>query len=163
MRPLPLVLVALAACGTAAPPRPADTLPFLVGAWTSDEKGFVTVERWQALPDGSLLGSGSATLDGRLLFAETLAVVPAQDGTLAYVAWPEGQGATVFPEVARERTKVTFANDAHPFPRRMTYTRVDPDTLEVDATGVEEDGSPRHETWRLVRLPEAPVTPPRAP
>jgi hypothetical protein len=147
---VPLLSGLLIGCG-ASEIRPVDAVGFLAGTWSTDDGGFRTVERWQPLPDGDLLGSGSVHRDGAMLFAEALAIVPKGD-KLAYVAWPNDKDAVVYDELERIPSKVTFANGAHDFPRRITYARVDPDTLEATATGVEADGRPREETWRLTRV-----------
>jgi hypothetical protein len=137
---VPLLSGLLIGCG-GSEIRPVDAVGFLAGTWSTDDGGFHTVERWQPLPDGDLLGSGSVHR----------AIVPKGD-KLAYVAWPNDKDAVVYDELERIPSKVTFANDAHDFPRRITYARVDPDTLEATATGVETDGRPREETWRLTRV-----------
>lgn len=128
-------------------PRAVEEVSFLQGKWQNTEDEVVTEERWEALPDGSLLGSSRVLVKGMLGFAETLAVVPGDDG-LVYVAWPAGQDPVRFPKVDGGPSFVVFRNEAHDFPQQLRYERTD-DALEATATGKGDDGQPRTESWKL--------------
>lgn len=137
--------------------RPASMLAWLVGDWSDTGEGVRTIERWHALADGNLLGSGYAARDGALVFAESLTIVASDDG-VTYVAWPAGQDPVDFRLTATTPTSVVFDNPDHDFPQHIVYTATSPDALDVLATGQGRTG-PREERWQLVRVPETGVPP----
>lgn len=141
----------LSAC--AAPVRPAAAVPWLVGDWSrTDADGARTVrteERWAALSDGTLLGSGRVVVDGLLGFAETLAVTGSGDA-LVYTAWIGGQAPVDFPATSLLPGEVTFTNPAHDFPQAIRYRLTPSGELEATASGPGPDG-PREESWTLSR------------
>lgn len=154
-------LLALSACGAAAPdapPAPADTLGWLVGDWTDTSDDLVTVESWLPTPSGDLLGTGRVDVGNAIGFAETLLITTTPEGTPIYVAWPARRDATRFDQVQSGERSVTFANPQHTFPRRITYTRAG-DTLSVTAEGVGDDGAPRSESWSLTPVSAMPDVP----
>lgn len=146
-----LILGLVLGCAGAPPTTPAGDLAWLVGEWTAPSGDLVTTERWTALPDGSLLGSGYVGGAQALVFAEALAVVDGPDGR-TLVAWPSRQAPTRFPAVSAGPDEVAFENPAHDFPQKLVYRRLDPVTVEVVATGV-RDGAPHEQRWTLTRAP----------
>lgn len=147
--PTVFLLALLAACS--ATPRPADDLAWLVGSWQRAEDDVVTVERWHALPDGTLLGSGSVRTGRVLLFAETMHIAEgASERT--FTAWPDGQPPVTFAQVLGGPREVGFENRQHDFPQRLEYRRTE-GGLDVRATGVDGDGAPREQRWELVPSP----------
>jgi hypothetical protein len=134
-------------CGPSAGPTPAESLSWLEGTWTHQEGELTTEERWVETPDGRLLGAGRVTVDGKLGFAETLAISVGQDG-LVLTAWPAGKDPVRFAEETRDAASVTFGNPDNDFPKRLSYRVQDDQKLSVRATGKGPAG-PRNETWTL--------------
>lgn len=139
------VLTLILGCG---PSQSASTLHWLDGHWGTTAGDLRTEERWAVTPDGDLLGTGRVQREGRLVFAETLAITQGAGDQLVYTAWPTGQDPVAFPMESSAPYSVTFANLTHDFPQRITYSRLDRTTLKVELTGV-ESGAPRTEHWTL--------------
>jgi hypothetical protein len=138
----------VALLGVACTPEPATTqVGWLVGRWqdTTDPR-VRTEERWQALPNGDLIGSGRVMVDGMLGFAETLAITATGDG-LVYTAWPSGQDPVRFASTTIAPSEVVFSNPSHDFPREIRYARTAAG-LQVFADGT-KDGAPHQESWTL--------------
>ncbi len=140
------VAIALLA-GACGRPEATTEVGWLVGRWqdTTDPR-VRTEERWQALPNGDLLGSGRVMVDGMLGFAETLAITATADG-LVYTAWPSGQDPVRFSSTTVAPDEVVFSNPSHDFPREIRYART-ATGLQVFADGV-KDGAPHQESWTL--------------
>ncbi len=139
------------ACVGGAPPAgsPAERLEWMIGAWTSEEDGAITTERWCAGEGGSLVGDSVTRAGGAVVHTEVLRV-EARGERLVYVASPSGQATTEFVGDARcgsddaqdgdvrarsasqgaqpatncSRTcEAVFENPEHDFPNVITYGR----------------------------------------
>lgn len=151
----------VALLAVACTPEPATTqVGWLVGRWqdTTDPR-VRTEERWQALPNGDLIGSGRVMVDGMLGFAETLAITATADG-LVYTAWPSGQDPVRFSSTTIAPSEVVFSNPSHDFPREIRYARTAAG-LQVFADGT-KDGAPHQESWTLQPPGDGSVTAPPA-
>ncbi len=151
----------VALLAVACTPEPATTqVGWLVGRWqdTTDPR-VRTEERWQALPNGDLIGSGRVMVDGMLGFAETLAITATGDG-LVYTAWPSGQDPVRFSSTTIAPSEVVFSNPSHDFPREIRYARTAAG-LQVFADGT-KDGAPHQESWTLQPPGDPSVTAPPA-
>ncbi|MBT8135636.1 MAG: hypothetical protein KJO54_01350 [Gammaproteobacteria bacterium] len=126
-----LMLLAAVGCSSTEDAAP---LAWLAGCWTDG----TIVERWSVAGDGYLFGY-SVTLDedGKVAFFEQLRIEPGVAGPV-YQAYPGGRGPTAFTTVEQGSGTITFANPAHDYPQKMSYTR-NGDTLR--ATIALMDGS----------------------
>lgn len=140
-----LCLLALTACATApiamAPTGSPTPLPWLQGCWVTEDGN--TVERWQGEADTLMFGHSVTVKEGAVTFFEQLRIQAGDDG-LIYSAYPRGKGPIDFQQVIADDQRVTFANDTHDFPQRITYTR-DGDVISA-AVSLKDGG--RAFRWR---------------
>lgn len=119
---LALALTATLAAGcVTAPAAHADAdLKWMSGCWRTADKSYREV--WTK-PDSGYLFGYAITYDetGAVSFFEQSRI----DGgrPAVFNAYPGGFGPSEFTEVSRDKNTVTFANPAHDYPQRITYSR----------------------------------------
>ena len=126
-------VLAVLAAGPAT--REAALPTWMLGEWRQQMKSRPTVtdEVWVA--DGGVLrGTGKSVRHGKVTSAETMRIEPGPDGTLQFVARPEGKAETVFRVVEMRDGFVAFENRKHDFPQRIEYERVGPNVLRAKAS-----------------------------
>jgi len=145
MRAMRRLLVLLLVAGSAAAQTTAQ-LGWLAGCWqlVGGEAG--SNEQWMAPAGGLMLGSSRTLRGGQVREWEFMLVRDAPQG-LEFMAWPRGQGMTVFPAETVEARRVVFANPTHDFPQRVGYASPDADTLDAYIEGV------RNGQTRTIRFP----------
>jgi len=116
------------------PSTPESRLPWLIGCWTTTRNGVRIEERWSVAPDGSLLGQGRTTREGRVVNSETVHI-SARGDSLLYTADPSGQSVAVFAAATVTDSSVTFSNPAHDFPTRVAYRYQGPARLLAEIAG----------------------------
>lgn len=139
--------------GAAAPPRqapPAATITaagWLAGSWVG--AGAATFEEhWTAPAGGAMLATSRTVRNGRMVAFEFLRIVE-RDGTLVYIAQPQGRPPTEFVLTAIDETSVTFGNPAHDFPKVIRYARRGADGLEATVS----DGGSKAQRFSFTRAP----------
>jgi hypothetical protein len=121
-----LVLAALLIA--AAAPASVDELAWMAGSWIEekpDQGGGVrwTEEYWTVPRGGVMLGTSRAGRGEALREFEFLHVQAGTDGSLAYIARPQGGAPVAFRLTQRDAMSVTFENAAHDYPQRIRYAR----------------------------------------
>jgi hypothetical protein len=153
-----LALALLCVPWLASTPRPqaapdVDELAWLAGHWALDQGGLHQEELWTAPMGGTLLGLHRDVHLGqdRTLAFEFLRIVEHQ-GSLRYLASPEGREPTPFDLVELTADTVVFANEAHDFPKRIRYALEDNGkTLHARVEGA-PDGKEKPLEWRWKRV-----------
>jgi hypothetical protein len=135
-------LLALTACQTAAPmpaPSVADLAPvaglapaddpwhpvrFLSGTWQATDDAGTSMETWSEPSGSAMYGQNRSTNGSHLVFFELL-TIERRDDSFIYLASPKGSPATAFAmtsnEVNSDGAAVTFENQDHDFPKRISY------------------------------------------
>jgi len=134
----------LAAPLAAAPTATLEQLSWLAGHWRSAADGRVVEELWMPPAGGTMLGLNRSVSAAGARF-EFLRIVE-EDGTLAYLASPQGAAPTRFALDALGEDWVRFANPAHDFPTQIGY-RHEGGTVLHACVG---DGT-RESCWRWER------------
>jgi hypothetical protein len=130
----------------ASPAATIDDLGWLAGQWGQETDGRWTEESWTAPRGGVMLGHSRSGRGEELREFEFTRIARGADGTLAYIAMPQGGAPVAFRLVRSEGTSATFENPAHDYPQRIAYTRSG-DTLTAAISAI--DGSkPRSWTYR---------------
>jgi hypothetical protein len=147
---LPALLVFLALAVPAAP-APGESpkadissLAWLAGAWGGDDTGTFNEETWIAPKAGSMLAVHRDVKNGKTVGFEFLRIEE-QEGSLVYVASPDGKTPTPFRLVESGPTRAVFENPALEFPRRVLYFR-DGETLHARIEGA-RGGKPAAKEW----------------
>jgi hypothetical protein len=145
-----LVLLALAAGATAQPAQPVrasiSQLTWLAGAWAGGSGAASFEERWTAAAGGAMLAVSRTIKGDRMVAFEFLRIVE-RDGTLIYIAQPDGRPPTEFRLSALTADSAMFENKAHDFPKVIAYAKKPDGTLEAHVS----DGNQKGETFRLRR------------
>src|SRR5262245_36569134 len=138
---VPVLLLALAAGANAqsGPPVSASIsqMKWLAGAWA----GGNTDERWTPPAGGAMLAVSRTIQGDRMVAFEFLRIIE-RDGTLIYVAQPEGRPPTEFRLSAITADSATFENKAHDFPKVIAYANKPDGTLEARVSDGHQKGEP---------------------
>lgn len=149
-----LALIAAGAVTTAVerrqetpPPATLARLAWLAGSWAGGDASRVE-EHWTDGAGGAMLATGRTVRGGRLVAFEFLRIVE-RDGSLVYIAQPQGRPPTEFALAAIDDRSVTFVNPAHDFPKEIRYSRVGTDGLEATVS----DGGSKRQRFAFTRMP----------
>jgi hypothetical protein len=121
-------------------------LAWLAGTWNGSDGPVTFEERWTP-PAGGVMLAVSRTLKGdRMVAFEFLRIVE-RNGTLVYIAQPNGRPPTEFTLTAIAADSATFENPTHDFPKMIRYSRRADGTLEARVS----DGGQKGDTFVFKR------------
>jgi len=149
-RLLPVFFAALAAC-TEAPAATIDDVAWIAGCWALEDAEPGSGEMWTSAAGGSMLGTNRAVRDGRTEAFEFLQIRETTDGSLVYIAAPEGKTETRFLMISIGPTLVVFENAINEFPQRIIYSLVGDDSLTARVEG-DLDGEERAADFPMRRV-----------
>jgi predicted enzyme related to lactoylglutathione lyase len=141
---------------TPEPPPPTGAqheladLSWMGGRWTGRSDEIQMEEIWMEPSGGTMLGLHRDVSGNGSTFFEYLRIEATARGP-AYIASPQGRGATDFLLVSLEDQRAVFENLEHDFPQRIIYWRQD-HQLHARVEG-EIDGRMRGEEWVWDRTP----------
>lgn len=125
-------------------PAPATTadLKWLEGNWTGTRKTGSTIEeRWSPAKGGAMLAvSRSVNPSGKMFAFEYLRIVE-REGSLVYIAQPNGTPPTEFILSELTGNRAVFDNPRHDYPKRIVYELSTDGTLTA-TTGYLKGGTP---------------------
>lgn len=140
-----VVALALVACGSdpkpvarqGYPPSSPELSPALepLAWWLGDWQADHGSEHWVAA-GGAIFGVGLAK-DGtfEVMIVDDAPGPGPADGVRRFYAMPNGGGSTEFAERTIDAQLATFANDAHDFPKTITYRKAAPGLVATVAGG----------------------------
>ena len=117
-------------------------LAWLAGIWIGGDGPVTFEEHWTPSAGGAMLAVSRTVKGDRLVAFEYLRIVE-RDGTLVYIAQPNGRTPTEFTLTAVTADSVTFENPAHDFPKMIRYSRRADGSLEARVS----DGGQKAETF----------------
>jgi hypothetical protein len=140
---LAIVLVVAGCAGTEEINEPAPVgdplapLSWLAGAWIDpDPQGAAMEEHWTVPGGATMFGVNRTIRGGSTIAFEFLRIEARDDDTIVYIAQPQGRfPGTEFPLIEIAGTRAVFANPAHDFPKKLTYSLAE-GILTVDVEGV---------------------------
>ena len=139
-----LVSVVLMLPGAAAS---AAELDWMAGHWCGLRGKTFNEETWLPARGDLMIGMHRDTRDGRAVGFEFMRIAR-QQGTWTFLAQPGGGAVVAFPATTISGDSVTFANPQHDFPQRVTYRRVDADTLHARVDDGTASGQSLEWTWK---------------
>ena len=120
-----LIVVSAASAGAQQPATNARgtirDVSWLAGDWRMDARGVSVEERWGRPAGGAMLATNRTIKGDTMVAFEFLRIVERQ-GTLVYIAQPNGQPPTEFVLTRMSLRSATFENPQHDFPKVITYT-----------------------------------------
>jgi hypothetical protein len=122
-------------------------MAWLAGTWSGGGGPISIEERWTPAAGGAMLAVSRTVKGDRMVAFEFLRIVE-RDGTLVYIAQPNGNPPTEFRLSAITKEGATFENKAHDFPKVIAYAKKSDGTLEARVS----DGGQRGETFSFRRV-----------
>lgn len=113
-------------------------LQWLLGTWTNETDDEFSQETWSRENDSTFTGYSFVEIDGKVVFAETMALELKADNILLTVASAKDKGKkpVAFKMIALEKGQIAFENKNHDFPQRIIYTNPAKDSLHAWIEGV---------------------------
>ena len=124
-----------------------DDLHWIAGAWCGTQNGVLNEEIWTVPRAGSLIGLHRDSKGGKLAGFEFFRIVE-EGSELVYWTQPGGQPAIAFRAQSAGKNSVSFVNPAHDFPKRITYTRIDAQTLLARIDDGTDGGKKMEWRWK---------------
>jgi Domain of unknown function (DUF6265) len=141
------VVLAAAVLAQSVPVRASiSQIAWLAGAWAGGGGAVALEERWTPAAGGAMLAVSRTVKGDRMVAFEFLRIVE-RDGTLIYIAQPDGRPPTEFRLSAITPDSATFENKAHDFPKVIAYARKPDGTLEARVS----DGNQKGEVFTFRR------------
>jgi hypothetical protein len=127
-----IAVLPLSAASQAEPPVKATLaqLSWLAGVWTGSAGPARFEERWTPAGGGAMLAVSRTITGDRMVAFEFLRIVE-REGTLIYIAQPNGRPPTEFRLSTIAANTVSFENPSHDFPKLIVYSLKADDTLEA--------------------------------
>lgn len=126
---------------------------WLIGTWENKTPQGSIYETWEKVNDHSFSGKSYVLKEKDTTVFETISLIEDQD-SLFYIPTVENQnnGLPVrFTAKSISEYKLVFENPQHDFPQIITYTRVHPDSLIAEISGI-NNGMERKLTFPMKRL-----------
>jgi hypothetical protein len=123
-------------------------LAWLAGTWRGIDGPITFEERWTPAAGGAMLAVSRTLRGDRMVSFEFLRLVE-RDGSLVYIAQPNGRPPTEFILTAITGQSATFGNPTHDFPKMIRYTRRADGSLEARVS----DGGNTSETFVFTKTP----------
>ncbi|GAA4770486.1 DUF6265 family protein [Novosphingobium ginsenosidimutans] len=102
----------------------ARSLPeWMAGTWVHEDGASWSDEIWTDARGGLMLGLARTGFGPRLDNWEIAQIRRKPDGTISFLAQPQGKPASEFPMVLVSEEAIEFANPAHDYPQRIRYWR----------------------------------------
>jgi Domain of unknown function (DUF6265) len=107
---------------------------WIAGAWTGSAGPVTLEERWTPPAGGAMLAVSRTIKDSRMVAFEFLRIVE-RNGTLLYIAQPNGRPPTEFTLTAVDAQAATFENPSHDFPKKIRYAKRADGGLDATISG----------------------------
>jgi hypothetical protein len=135
---------------TARPPARASVgqVAWMAGTWSGGGDGTTLEERWTPSAGGAMLAVSRTVKADRMVAFEFLRIVE-RNGSLIYIAQPDGRPPTDFVLTEVTADSATFENPSHGFPKMIKYTKKSEGTLEARIS----DGGQKNESFVFRRQP----------
>jgi hypothetical protein len=119
-----LGIVSIVCAAAVQAPAPAvRSLNWLEGHWRSESgPGEITEEVWIGARAGKMFGIGR-TIRGRATASFEYMRIEEAEGSLVFLAQPNGAPPTRFRMVSQARGEIAFENRATDYPQRVVYRR----------------------------------------
>jgi hypothetical protein len=105
-------------------------LAWLAGTWNGADGPVAFQERWTSPAGGAMLAVSRTLKGDRMVAFEFLRIVE-RDGSLVYIAQPNGRPPTEFTLTAITADSATFENPTHDFPKMIRYSKRADGSLEA--------------------------------
>jgi len=114
---------------------------YLVGEWKRVNKA--QYEVWKEIDNKHLQGEGYKIENGKKITSEYLYIRTTSEGGTIYEATvlDQNNGGTItFVLNPKNKIWLSFENEAHDFPKKIQYRKIDHQTIEVRVLGDDDEG-----------------------
>lgn len=110
-----------------------EQLEWLIGTWTNESGEEFSQETWSKENDSTFTAFSFTQIEGKTVFAETMALEQKDQRLLLTVATANEKGSSpvTFTFISSDKKQFTFENKSHDFPQRITYTNPAKDSLHA--------------------------------
>ncbi len=110
-----------------------DELQWLLGTWVNQNAAEYSQETWSAENASTLTAYSFVEVDGKVVFAETMALEKKGEDLVLTVATANQKDSrpVSFKMISSENGQFTFENKNHDFPQRITYSNPAKDSLHA--------------------------------
>lgn len=110
-----------------------ESLTWLIGAWSNTETERKSYETWSRKNDSTLTSFSYTTVDNDTVFAEYVTLQQNPKGVFLTVKVPDQNDAEAisFKKTTTAEGVFTFGNEAHDFPKYITYTNPVKDSIHA--------------------------------
>lgn len=127
-------------------------MDWLLGSWGHTSKEGTLAENWVKTNDSVYKGESFFIIEKDTVFAEYVDLAEA-NGRLTYTVSVKGQNnekPVAFTMTSGDDKTTAFENPEHDFPNKITYNKVNNDSLVATISGM-RDGKPATETFAMKR------------
>lgn len=143
--PLAVAVLLLCSCGQTASTGDAkkpqlEKLSWLSGTWGSADSAGVSTEKWEKKNDSTFAGHSYTIAGTDTVFNEWISLEE-RAGNLNYIVTVKNQNGELpvaFAMTSIDEKNVVFENPMHDFPQRISYTLVNPDSLNAEISATQE-------------------------
>ena len=132
-----------------------DTASWIIGVWESRYGDLYMCESWIRRNDSTITGFSFALKDKDTVFSESLNL-EIRNGKLRYVpavAQQNGGKPVVFTaDSAVSPNAISFSNLTHDFPQKITYHRINHDSILAEISGHNSQGTFRSQQFPMKRI-----------
>ena len=126
-----------------------DAIDWLLGDWqTSQMNNKITTESWWQVSDYSFEGLGQSLHDGAIKSSESLRLVEMSDAVFYIAKVTHNPMPIAFQLTTCTREEATFENPEHDFPKRIEYSLINAQTIQVYVS----DGANKGFTLNFTRV-----------
>src|SRR6476620_8959519 len=147
-----IVLATLASCKKNENTNKLHVADWLIGSWENQmEEGRLT-ETWEKVNDSLYSGKSYLIKDKDTLDNEVIHLMQ-KGNDLFYIPIVKGQNndqPVVFSSTSASASQMVFVNPKHDFPQKITYRKVNNDSLVAEISGLDQGRSAR-ETYPMSR------------
>lgn len=125
---------------------------WLIGSWGHTSPEGTLAEKWTKANDSVYKGESFFIIGKDTVFAEYIDLIEA-NGKLTYTVSVKGQNneePVPFEMTSSDENKTVFENPKHDFPNKITYTKINNDSLVAVISGMQK-GKPATETFAMKR------------
>ena len=147
-----IVLATLASCKQNEKMNKLKIADWLIGSWENQMEECRLVETWEKVNDSIYSGKSYFIKDKDTLDNEVINLMQ-KGNDLFYIPTVKGQNndePIVFSLTSASATQMVFVNPKHDFPQKITYHKVDNDSLVAEISG-NDQGRNATETYPMSR------------
>ncbi|MCY1518927.1 hypothetical protein D9M68_536620 [compost metagenome] len=148
-----IAAMAILCAWTIKPTTDITKAEWLIGTWENKTMRGNIYESWVKTNDKVLTGKSYLKREKDTIVFENLQLIQEKEG-LVYIPIVKNQNGGLpvrFTAKTISETQLVFENPKHDFPQVISYTKITPDSLVAEISGL-RNGQPRKQTFPMKRI-----------